>query len=278
LAHPPVCLLLRLLVQNCLWFEGCLPSPICMPDHAMGPDLLCFVKVPSRTTPILLGFQVWAGRQKTLLSAARTLNPALYWLHSVGLMQTMSSIYADFLFLFQRGQDPKEYDNAISSAIDNIQGPLGMLGINLAEKGSYVGILASRYSKTWSEDVHEAVGHHYTAVLKDEVFQNEEPFHLGLPRENVRSLFDGLKPDMKRIRSKIGYEDVTGLEKQWRDTAMAHKRQRIEAAVGGSTKRARQSPKKNQQLRTGCHQSSGPPSLTDCISVEISPSVFQICS
>jgi hypothetical protein len=82
--------------KTVLWFMGCLPSPICIPDNTMGPDLLCFVKVPSRTTPILLGFQVWSGRQKSLLSAARTLNPALYWMYNVGLLQ----LYLLFMLIF----------------------------------------------------------------------------------------------------------------------------------------------------------------------------------
>jgi len=83
--------------QTVLWFQGHLPNPICLPDDYMGPDLLCFVTVPSQTTPILLGFQIWSGEHKTLLSAARTINPALYWMTHVGINHILQ---LPFLLIF----------------------------------------------------------------------------------------------------------------------------------------------------------------------------------
>lgn len=129
----------------------------------------------------------------------------------------MSCICADFLFLFQRDEVPQQYKDSISCAFGGIQGPLQALGINLAKKGGYVGILASRYVKEWKEDIHreEKVGKHYVTTLKATVFGLQ--YH---PASPVHTLFDHLVPERERLR-----DNARAQKRLWDEATQAEKPQ-----------------------------------------------------
>ena len=76
--------------QTILWLFGHIlpPIAICSPDNFMGPDLLClveFVRPTKQRRYLLLGFQIGSG-SKSIAEALRTLNPSMFWMHSVSTM------------------------------------------------------------------------------------------------------------------------------------------------------------------------------------------------
>jgi hypothetical protein len=74
--------------QTISWISGhtLYPMAICSPDNFMGPDLLClveFLKPTKRRRYLLLSFQIGSGSSKSIADALRTLNPKMFWMHSV---------------------------------------------------------------------------------------------------------------------------------------------------------------------------------------------------
>lgn len=128
----------------------------------------------------------------------------------------------------------------MASAIDDIQPPLKNLGIDLTEKGDYVGILSSQRGRQWTKNVGPAVGDHYATTLM--------PTVLEFPESSVRTLLDSLMPERETLRNN----------------AKALKRLRDEASPEGSTegdKRRSKAPDIPKNNGTPKHSgSSGAPS------------------
>jgi hypothetical protein len=126
---------------------------------------------------------------------------------------------------FQEVPKSAEYKTGIPLAMDNVYGPLQDLGIDLMQKGHYVGVLASRNPVTLPQDT----SGHLVAVLKKSIIASNWNLPPVFPPKYIFSIpFDGCRQRVKRLRTNSGYN--AGREQQWH--LIAIKRRKLREAKG----------------------------------------------